>query len=71
MRLYSPKNIGPGNTMKAAARSLLIAENPLVKSLRRHTHTELMTVNPLRAPCVPYYCPHLYPSRHRVFGDES
>ena len=68
MRLYSPKNIGPGNTMKASARSLLIAENPLVKSLRRHTHTELMTVNLLRTPSLATMV-RIY--QYRVFGDES
>jgi len=26
------------------------SEDPLAKSLRGHTHTELMTVNPLRTP---------------------
>src|SRR5208337_747045 len=32
MRLCSPNNIGLGNTIKASARSLIIAENALAKS---------------------------------------
>jgi hypothetical protein len=46
--------------------------DPLAKSLRRHTHTELMTVNLLkRAFCALLWSASIPPSRYRVFGDES
>src|SRR6266576_3150588 len=43
------KRDGYSRTSSARASS----GDPRAKSLRTHTHTELMTVNPLRAPSVP------------------
>lgn len=63
-RLGSPIYDSVLGLMRAAAASKVIAVcrfknncgDPLAKLLCGHTHTELMTVNPLRTPSVPYNC---------------
>jgi hypothetical protein len=47
------------------------SEDPLAKSLRRHAHTKLMTVNLLRMPSLATMVRIYPPSPYRVFGDEA